>query len=336
MSQSIEEQRRAWWPLPAVRETEQGAARRLGVELEFIGLPLQTVSACLQALYGGQIRSVSEYEDELEASSLGDFTIELDFSYLKRRGRERDGATEGLEDIAEGLIALVAKRLVPVEIVAPPIAMDQLWQLEDLVRAVRHAGARGTRDAAHFAFGLHLNPEMPALDARTITYYLQAFMCLYPWLMQRSQVDFSRRVTPYIDPFPKDWVESVLRRGPADDLSALIDDYLEHNPTRNRALDMLPLFAHLDEARVRAKIDDDRIKARPTLHYRVPNCQIDEPQWALVHAWRDWLQVEALAAQPERLAQACDECAQRAGRWGEQLFGNWAQAAYDWVVPELL
>jgi hypothetical protein len=31
------------------------------------------------------------------------------------------------------------------------------------------------------------------------------------------------------------------------DLDTLIDDYLEYNPTRNRALDFLPLFLHLDE-----------------------------------------------------------------------------------------
>ncbi|OBX33760.1 putative amidoligase enzyme [Halomonas elongata] len=30
------------------------------------------------------------------------------------------------------------------------------------------------------------------------------------------------------------------------DLRTLIDDYLEYNPTRNRELDLLPLFAYLD------------------------------------------------------------------------------------------
>ena len=336
MSDSLNEYRQAIWPLPAAQRNAEGEPRRLGIELEFIGLPLERVAECLVTVFGGEREEISDYECLVHSPDLGEFTVELDFSYLKRRGRERQAGNEGLEDLAEGVIALVAKRLVPVEIVAPPIAMRDLWRLEDLIREVRAAGARGTRDAAHFAFGLHLNPEMPALDAATVQRDRQAFMCLYRWLMQRSAVDVSRRLTPYIDPYPKKYVQELLQSAAPGDTSELIDQYLAHNPTRNRALDMLPLFAHLDEERVRATVDDPRIKPRPTLHYRLPNCQIDEPQWALVHAWRDWLQLEALATDPARLAAACEDCAQRAGSWSEQLFGNWAEAAYRWVVPELL
>ena len=38
----------------------------------------------------------------------------------------------------------------------------------------------------------------------------------------------------------------MLDAGYGPDLGALIDDYLAANPTRNRALDLLPLFAELD------------------------------------------------------------------------------------------
>ena len=64
-----------------------------------------------------------------------------------------------------------------------------------------------------------------------------------------------------------------------------IDDYLVENASRNRALDMLPVFAYLDEARIRAAVSDGLIKARPTLHYRLPNCEIEQPGWDLHPAW---------------------------------------------------
>jgi hypothetical protein len=70
---------------------------------------------------------------------------------------------------------------------------------------------------------------------------------------------------------------------------------------------MLPLFAHLDEARVRNAIDDPRIKPRPTFHYRLPNCDIDNPQWNIDNCWFAWLEVERLSNDPERLQLFCAE-----------------------------
>jgi len=72
-------------------------------------------------------------------------------------------------------------------------------------------------------------------------------------------------------------------------------------------MDMLPLFAYLDEDRVRSRLDDPRIKARPTLHYRLPNCDIDNPGWNLDQPWQNWLQVERLANDPARLKQFCEQ-----------------------------
>ena len=76
-------------------------------------------------------------------------------------------------------------------------------------------------------------------------------------------------------------------------------------------LAMLPLFAHVDDTRVRAAIDDPLIKARPTLHYRLPNCEIDREHWGIHLAWRDWLEVEKLAADRARLDRWCAHYADR-------------------------
>jgi hypothetical protein len=80
-----------------------------------------------------------------------------------------------------------------------------------------------------------------------------------------------------------------------------MDGYLKHNASRNRALDLLPLLTHIDAQRVRRAVSDPKIKARPTFHYRLPNCQIDKPDWNLAQSWNTWWVVEELANMPQEL-----------------------------------
>ncbi|KZY92162.1 hypothetical protein A3744_19670 [Oleiphilus sp. HI0073] len=89
---------------------------------------------------------------------------------------------------------------------------------------------------------------------------------------------------------------------------------------------MLPLFAHIDEQRVREVVKDSRVKARPTLHYRLPNCEIDEPSWELWTVWQNWLQVESLAnhkSLPELAAEYLESMQNLSHRfsnkWSEQI-----------------
>ncbi len=87
------------------------------------------------------------------------------------------------------------------------------------------------------------------------------------------------------------------------DVGRLIDDYLEHNPTRNRPLDLLPVLAYLDKDRVMSKVEDPHlVKARPAYHYRLPNCLTDEPNWRIAREWNTWVAVERLAADADKLA----------------------------------
>ena len=326
------------WPMPVRPHAVGKGTRRLGVELEFSGLDIQEIVEITQQCLGGNIDRTSEYEYFLLGTDLGDFGIELDYAYLKKLGRERDPDIEvdNLDELAESVLALLAKQVVPFEIVSPPIEMDKVWQLETLFKKLRRAGAKGTRHAAAYAFGLHLNPEMPDLKPETILAYLRAFLCLFDWLKERSEVDLSRRVTPYIDPFEKDYIKLLLSEDYAPGMDQLIDDYLEHNPTRNRALDMLPLFTHIDEARVRNVVSDSRVKPRPTLHYRLPNCMIDEADWALVHPWRDWLQIEALACDARRLDAVSRGYRKYLRSPGKGIINDWSEASTRWLIPELL
>ena len=329
--------RASQWPMPPRTETQAGEPRRLGVELEFSGIPLDRIVDLLQKHLGGDIETVSPYELFLRDSSLGDFAVELDFAWLKRRGRERalEDAADELGQFGESVLKLAAEQVVPFEIVSPPIHMADLWRLGDLFQVLRQAGAEGTSVAPHYAYGLHLNPEMPDLEATTILAYLRAFVCLFEWLRERSKVNISRRITPYIDPFEKSYIRLLLQEDYAPEQAQLIEDYLRHNPTRNRALDMLPLFAHLDEKRVRKAVADDRVKSRPTLHYRLPNCEIDDPNWSLAQPWRDWLQVEALACDPPRLQRMSQQYREHLSGLAGGLFGDWAEVSAGFLLPEL-
>jgi hypothetical protein len=168
----------------------------------------------------------------------------------------------------------------------------------------------------------------------TVTRYLKAFLCLFDWLRTRARVDLLRRLTVYIDPFPLDYVRRVIDVAYSPTVDELIDDYLQDNATRNRALDLLPLFAHLDADRVRRRVDDPRIKSRPTLHYRLPNCEIDEPGWGVRHTWRDWLQVEHLAADPARLDQVCAHYGDFLGRPLTRLVDDWGELVKPWLLAD--
>lgn len=314
-----------------------GETRRVGVELEFSGLNIDTISQIVGNQFNGNLKRISAYETIIENTEFGEFRIELDFSYLKQLGREADHELkkEDLEELPEKVLAAVAEQVVPFEVVTPPIPMDRLAVLEPMVEQLRTEGALGTRRSAIYAFGLHLNPEMPGVDAGTILAYMRAFMCLYDWLERVGEVNWSRQLTPYIQRFPKNYVRKVTDLDYSPDLSHLIDDYLEENPVRNRALDMLPLFAHLDEQRVRKIVDDDRVNARPTLHYRLPNCDIDLDGWSVNTPWSDWMQVELLANDELRLEKMCRGYRRYLESTIASLTGDWSKNCERWLAePE--
>jgi len=338
MTKPLDAYRKQLWPLPMQLHTRAGDVRRLGVEIEFTGMEIDAIVDSIINQYGGRAEALSDYEINVVETSLGQFGVELDFSYIKRISRERHESADSndLEELAEAIVGAIAKQLVPFEVVAPPIDMTDLWQLEDLFLTLRNSDAQGTHASAKNAFGLQLNPEMPDCEAATILNYLRAFLCLYEWLKMRCDVDFSRRLTSYVDPFGKDYIRKILKPSYEPTIEELIDDYLEFNPTRNRALDMLPLFAHIDEPRLRAKVDDDRVKARPTLHYRLPNSLIDDPQWGLIHPYRDWLQVDNLAMDKARLETVCWAYRNYLDNPTANLFTNWSHSVSQWLIPELL
>lgn len=280
--------------------TSEGKSRRVGFELEFTGLNLeQTVDVVLSAI-SGKVKTKTVAETLIE-SDYGEFKVEVDWDYLKREARESSEGKPHLE-----LLGSAATLLVPIEVVCPPIAIEQLSILDSLISGLRDAGAQGTDNSPVAAFGVHINTEIPSLDGKQIESYLKAFALLQWWLVDAHDVNLSRRLTPYIDLYPEAYLLQVAAE---HDLTVeqIIDKYLDHNPTRNRALDMLPMFSEIDSERVKRVIDDPRIKSRPTFHYRLPNCQIDKADWFLVDAWNIWCVVEELANNSDALDDLCKQ-----------------------------
>lgn len=292
----------AW--LPPVIDSVKGEPRTVGIELEFSGIThAQTTNAV--AAWAGQ---PADYHSLVEAvvkhPELGEFEVEVDWRYLKESAQEQQ-ITEGSESWVK-LLRQVARLVVPVEVVAPPVALTQLPRLEELILQLRAAGAQGTGDSPIAAYGLHLNPEVPELSAAAITPYLQAFALLQWWLEEQHHVDVTRRLSPYVHLYPETFLDVVLSYRQPPSMSRLLNDYYEHNPTRNRALDLWPLFAEYAPERVEALMHEPLIKARPTFHYRLPNCEVDRSGWRLWNEWERWLVVERLAADPDSLRQLSD------------------------------
>ncbi|RUO63742.1 amidoligase family protein [Pseudidiomarina insulisalsae] len=288
---------------PPESNKSNGSARRVGFELEFSSLDVASSAEAVARAVNGSAFAKSSAHWQVD-TDLGSFKVEIDWEFLQRLAEEQ-GAHANDEAWLDSL-SQAASLVVPIEVVCPPIAIDALAPLSDIIKELREAGAKGTDDSFIAAYGTHINPELPDLECATIHAYMQAYALLQWWLVEQHHVNPTRKLSPFIDLYPEAYVRHLLSEE-VDDLSDLIEDYLEANPTRNRAFDMLPLFSHLDDERVRSKITDRRIKSRPTLHYRLPNCRIDDADWSLADEWRIYCTIERLVQRPKALAELAQD-----------------------------
>lgn len=321
--------------LPPQVLNEKGLERKVGIELEMAGIDPQAIVRCIQAVFGGELERLNRFEYRVIESMFGKFVVELDANSIKAIGdhlekSQSEGFERTLQNAAGDLLTSAAQALVPWEVATPPIPFSKLDQVAILFDALRNAGAKGTRSSMVYAFGLHLNPELPQFDADTLLRYLRAFLCLYEWIAAHDATDMTRRLSGYIEHFGKPYILKVLDPAYKPDLHQFMVDYLAFNPTRNRTLDFLPLFAWLDEDFIRTQVTDVRVKARPTLHYRLPNCDIDNPQWNIHVPWQDWLLVERLASKPEIITTMCQEYRPYLESLTFGLDGGWKKTVERW------
>ncbi|MCS5563058.1 MAG: amidoligase family protein, partial [Oleiphilaceae bacterium] len=177
--------------MPEQTTNRDGQERKVGVEIELSGLTYEALVQHAARLLGGEPELTSRYVTRLDTDA-GAFTIELDSDPIKDLDLADERLPESIRELgnhAMDVIDFAAEKIVPLEIVGPPLAMSALSMIENLVDELRDLGAEGSREAIYFAFGLQLNPELPDLEPETLVRYLQAFALLYDWLKSRHQLD---------------------------------------------------------------------------------------------------------------------------------------------------
>jgi len=310
-----------------------GNDRRVGIEVEFAGLELEVSAGVVAGVLGGEVNRLNEYEFEIETSDLGTFRLEVDNRLLLELVRDRERGRTGLiQQAAETVLSATAGTLAPLELVTPPVPWTEVTRMDEVVSALGEAGATGTREGLMAAFGVHYNPNVPDLGASSLRDHLRAYLVLEPWLRTELAVDWSRRVTPFIDPFPVAYTRELLATDEDWSLDELVTHYLSFNPTRNRALDMLPLLAELRPAIVREHVDDPLLKPRPAFHYRLTNSHVGEPGWSLSAGWRYWLVVEDLARDEERLEAMARAFREHLDEPFAALRSSWAETTPGWLA----
>lgn len=295
---------------PPKIKNQDGEERSIGFEFEFTGVEMQDAAEMTSDLYGGKVEQISGYEYAVRDSEFGDFSLELDASLFLNKKYEKVLKSVGLDvdklknkDKLEDTLRDMASTVVPFEIVTPPISLSKLARMEELVERLRQWKAKGTGSSFFYAFGLHLNPEVPELTAESILRHLKAYVMMDAWIRKDANIDLARKITPYINEYEMDYIRFILREDYKPDLRTLITDYFQFKNSRNRPLDLLPVFMFIDKETTQDLLEEELTSARPTFHYRLPNCSIEDETWTLAEEWNRWVLVEQLADDEKSLDQ---------------------------------
>ena len=301
------------WPLPLPQGPE-GKARHVGGEIEFAGLTEAQAGDIVQAAWGGAVQAKTAHDLTVTGSTHGDVGIELDIVLRDKAGHV----------IADKLLNW-SRAVVPVEIVTAPLLPADLVAVDGLIGDLVAAGAEGSQDGLLYGFGMHLNPEVAGTAAAHILPVARAYALLEDWLRAMDPIDPSRRLLPFVDPWPRRLVDLLAAEGDGWDIDDLLRAYADLTPTRNRGLDLLPLLEHLRPAALAELVDPAMLKGgRPTYHYRLPEARLGAPGWSAVYEWNRWVLIERVAADPDLLAHLADLWTEhRKGLTG--LRGDWAQ-----------
>lgn len=323
---------------PPHLQNSAGKERTAGYEFEFTGMEIEQVALLVKNLFGGKIEKISTYEIEVQGSEFGTFKMELDAQLLRDKKYEKILKSVGIDvddiqdkDGKEKKLMEMAATIVPYEIVTPPIPLSKMDVLDLLVDKLRVKKVKGTGSSILYAFGMHINPEVPDERVESILNHTRAYVLMDPWIRKKADINMSRRITPFIDPYSEDYVKMILNPEYDPDLKTMIKDYFDHDNSRNRSLDLLPLFMHLDEKTTSSMIDDKLTSARPTYHYRLPDCSFEKKEWSPALEWNRWVLVERLADDEDQLAQLSHKWLKLSDNSMIGFESKWIKKADEWV-----
>lgn len=278
-----------------------GALRRVGVEVEFLGPSAHGAAEALAHDLGGACETIDPHAFKVTGTRLGDLLIETDLRHVHPDRHPELGLR--LDRRVATWLGTLASPFVPRELITAPIPIARLREVDTVVQSLQAAGAYGRGAVLWDSLGLHFNIDPPRLDAATVTAFLKAFLLVNDRLRQEIVGGSARRALVLPPDYPQTYKRRVLDPDYWPDLTELTEDYLAANPTRRRALDLLPLLAYVDQERVRSVLPHEKIGPRPVFHYRLPQAYLSDPAWSIMPDWKRWLSVERLAMNPNILAE---------------------------------
>ncbi len=291
--------------------------RQVGIEIELGGLEESRLAELVADELAGEVAHKGAQRYVVTDTAIGDVEVYLDTAFRV----DKAGLIGKL-----GLDA--ARSVVPVEIVTPPMDPGDIKLLDRLCEAARRQGATGTRDGLLLGFGVHLNVETTGDTLNDILPTLQAYALLEDLIRNHDPIDPSRRLLPFVDPYPRALVDALASHE-FGSVTDLITCYLTHSPTRNRGLDMLPIFAEIDRDLVERHIgSEQKLSARLAYHFRLPDCRIDDPDWSLQREWDRWCALEEIANDAGCLGDLKDGWTAHRGDW-TTLRPEWADKSKE-------
>ncbi len=313
--------------LPPITTNPKGEERKAGFEIEYTGLRPKETASIIVKLFGGKVEEISEYEVVVKDTKYGKFSIYIDSVYLRSSTKEyifKD------MDFLKEFIYTLSELVVPYEVVTPPIPFNLLEEVERLRLEMKKNGALGTSASILYAFGMHINIETFTFEAKELLDVLRAFVLMQDWIKEKIEVDLTRKLSWFIEPFDREFIDYILDKNYNPDLDRLIEDYIFYNPTRNRALDMLPLFVYL-RPQVKEKLPPQKISPRPAFHYRLPNSKIDEDDWSVAKEFNMWSLVEKAALNKKALYELIDDYFEFENSPFWFLTDLWIERVDEWV-----
>lgn len=285
---------------PPILLAANGTLRRVGVEIEFLGPSARVAAEALARDLGGTCEAEDPHAFRIISSRFGELMIETDLRHVHPDRHPELGLR--LDRRVAAWLGTAVSSFVPRELITAPLPLARLPEINMVIERLRTAGARGRGAVLWGSLGLHFNIDPPRLDAETVVAFLKAFLLLSDRLRRETTRGSLRRILVAPPDYPQAYKRRVLDPDYWPDLAVLTDDYLAANPTRRRALDLLPLLASFDEERVRSVLPHEKIGSRPVFHYRLPQAHLSDPAWSIMPDWERWLNVERLAASPGQLA----------------------------------
>jgi hypothetical protein len=174
----------AFDPLLSRRATS--GARRVGVEVEFMGLSARTAAQALSVELGGTLAEEDPHAFLVRGACLGDLTVELDIRYAHPQRAYGTTLPLRLGPRTAAWLGSALSGIVPRELITAPMALDRLPDVDQAIDVLRRAGATGHGTTRFGSLGLHFNIDPPSLSAEPLTATLKAFLLLEPWLRHET------------------------------------------------------------------------------------------------------------------------------------------------------